>query len=304
MQCDFHKIFSFLRRYKYILLLSGLILSGLTLIFGTNPQGIGPRLWLGCCGVYFQPSEPLKLLLVIYLAAYLADRHSIRFSSLQLFTPTIVLTGIALLLLLVQRDLGTASIFIFLFTIIVFIVTGKKRVLLGAVILLSSALLIGYFFIDIIHIRVESWLNPWNDPAGHSYQIVQSLLAIANGGTTGRGPGLGSPLLVPVAVSDFIFAALVEESGLVGTIGLIITIWLILSRGIIASLRAADRFRRFLADRNRNVRWISKSAYHWRKPAAGSPNRGYPSLCVLWWLFAGYIIYCHCNPTDHQRAGR
>jgi cell division protein FtsW (lipid II flippase) len=237
---------SFLRRYKYILLLSGLLLSGLTLIFGANPQGIGPRLWLGCCGVYFQPSEPLKLLLVIYLAAYLSDRHPIRFSSLQLFTPTIVLTGIALLLLLVQRDLGTASIFIFLFTVIVFIVTGKKRVLLGAVILLSSTLLIGYFFIDIIRIRVDSWLYPWNDPAGHSYQIVQSLLAIANGGTTGRGPGLGSPLLVPVAVSDFIFAAIVEETGLVGTIGLIITIWLILSRGMIASLRATDRFRRFL----------------------------------------------------------
>jgi cell division protein FtsW (lipid II flippase) len=238
---------SFLRRYKYILLLSGLILTGLTLIFGANPQGIGPRLWLGCCGIYFQPSEPLKLLLVIYLAGYLADRHPIRLSSFQFFTPTIILTGIALLLLLVQRDLGTASIFIFLFTIMVFVVTGKKQVLLGSVILLSSAMLIGYFFIDIIHIRVDAWLNPWNDPSGHSYQIVQSLLAIANGGTTGRGPGLGNPLLVPVAVSDFIFAAIAEETGLIGTIGLLVSILIILSRGMIASLRATDRFRRFLA---------------------------------------------------------
>jgi cell division protein FtsW (lipid II flippase) len=237
----------FLRRYKYLLLLSGLILTALTIISGINPLGIGPRLWLGCCGFYFQPSEPLKLLLVVYLAAYLADRHPVRFSPFPLLTPTIVLTGIALSLLLVQRDLGTASIFIFIFTVILFIVTGKKRVLLGSAILLISALLVGYSFINIIHTRVNGWINPWNDPSGHSYQIVQSLLAIANGGTIGRGPGLGSPSLVPVAISDFIFAAIAEETGLAGIIGLLAIIWLILARGIIVSLRAADRFRRFLA---------------------------------------------------------
>jgi cell division protein FtsW (lipid II flippase) len=237
----------FLRRYKYILLSSGLLLTALTLIAGTNPLGIGPRLWLGCCGVYFQPSEPLKLLLVIYLAAYLADRHPMRLTAIPLLMPAIVLTGIALLLLFVQRDLGTASIFIFIFTIFLFLVSGKKRVLFVSAILLMSALLIGYFFIDIIRIRVDGWLNPWDDPSGRSYQIVQSLLAIANGGITGRGPGLGNPLLVPVAFSDFIFAAIAEETGLAGVIGLLVTIWLILARGMLIALRAPDRFRRFLA---------------------------------------------------------
>lgn len=241
-----HNLF-YLRRYKYILLSSGLVLTAFTLIFGTNPLGFGPRLWLGCCGVYFQPSEPLKLLLVIYLAAYLADRYLIRLTAISLLAPTITLTGIALLLLLVQRDLGTASIFIFIFTSILFIVSGKKRVLFGSVILLTGGLLIGYFYIDIIHTRVDSWLNPWNDPSGRSYQIVQSLLAIANGGITGRGAGLGNPLLVPVAISDFIYAAIAEETGLAGTVGLLATIWLILARGIVTALRAADRFRRFLA---------------------------------------------------------
>src|SRR5258706_2052427 len=237
----------FLRRYKYLLLLSGLVLTALTIISGINPLGIGPRLWLGCCGFYLQPSEPLKLLLVIYLAAYLADQHPLRFAPFPLPTPTIILTGIALLSLLVQRDLGTASIFIFIFTIILFVVTGKQRVLFGAIILLTSSLLVGFFFINIVHIRVSGWLNPWNDPTGQSYQIVQSLLAIANGGTIGRGPGLGSSSLVPVAISDFIFAAIAEESGLAGIIGLLAIIWLILARGIIISLRATDRFRRFLA---------------------------------------------------------
>jgi len=237
----------FFRRHKYVLLSGGLFLTALTLLFGTNPLGFGPRLWLGCCGVYFQPSEPLKLLLVIYLAAYLADHHPIRLTTFPLLVPTIILTGIALLLLIVQRDLGTASIFIFIYTIILFLVTGKKRVLFGAVILLTAALLIGYFFIDIIHVRVQAWLDPWYDPTGQSYQIVQSLLAVANGGTMGRGPGIGSPLLVPVAISDFIFAAIAEETGLVGTLGLLVIFWVILVRGMISSLRATDRFRRFLA---------------------------------------------------------
>jgi len=238
---------TFLRRYKYVLLSSGLIITALTLLFGANPLGFGPRLWLGCCGVYFQPSEPLKLLLVIYLSAYLADRISIHLSSLPLLIPTLVVTGLALLLLLVQRDLGTASIFVSIFTVFIFLATGKRRVLLGAVLFLCTAMTIGYFYIDVIHIRVQGWLNPWNDPSGHSYQIIQSLLAVANGGTFGRGLGMGSPLLVPVAISDFIFSAIAEETGLIGTLGLLATIWLILARGIIASLRAADRFRRYLA---------------------------------------------------------
>ena len=237
----------FLRRYKYVLLSSGLLITAFTLLFGTNPLGAGPRLWLGCCGVYFQPSEPLKLLLVIYLSAYLADRVSIRLSSFPLLVPTLVVTGVALLLLLVQRDLGTASIFVCIFTIIIFLATGKRRILISTILFLTLALFLGYFFIDIIRIRVEGWLDPWADPSGQSYQIVQSLLAVANGGTIGRGPGLGSPLLVPVAISDFIYAAIAEETGLVGTMGLLALIWLILARGLIASLRAADRFRRYLA---------------------------------------------------------
>jgi cell division protein FtsW (lipid II flippase) len=241
------RIISFLKRYKYILLSSGLLITALTLLLGTNPFGIGPRLWLGCCGIFFQPSEPLKLLLVIYLSAYLADRVSIRLPSLPLLIPTLVVTGLALLLLIVQRDLGTASIFICIFTIAIFLSTGKRRVIVSAILFLTVALGVGYFFIGIIHIRVEGWLSPWTDPTGDSYQIVQSLLAVANGGIIGRGIGIGSPLLVPVAISDFIFAAIAEETGLVGTIGLLALIWLILARGLIASLRAMDRFRRNLA---------------------------------------------------------
>lgn len=237
----------FLRQYKYVLLAAGLGLTALTLLLGTNPTGVGPRLWLGCCGVYLQPSEPLKLLLVVYLSAYLADRPPVRQKVFPLILPTIFVTGLALLLLIVQRDLGTASIFILLYTVMLYLVTDKRRVLLVTAGALVLAGLTGFFFVNVIHARLEAWLNPWNDPSGRSYQIIQSLLAVANGGTFGRGPGLGSPSLVPVSQSDFIFSAIAEETGLTGTIAMFVIFGLILARGLVIALRARDRFRRFLA---------------------------------------------------------
>jgi cell division protein FtsW (lipid II flippase) len=236
-----------LKRYKYVFLTSGLLLTALTLIFGTNPGGSGPRLWLGCCGLYLQPSEPLKLLLVVYLAAYFSDRMPIRTQLLPLLFPSLFLTGIALAILLVQRDLGTASIFIFLYASTVYMASGKRRLLLISLGLLLIAGLVGYFFVDIIRFRLTAWIDPWSDPSGRSYQVIQSILAVANGGLYGRGPGLGSPSLVPVAHSDFIFTSVAEETGLLGTFGLLVLLGLIVTRGFIIAIRAGSNFRRLLA---------------------------------------------------------
>lgn len=237
----------FVRKYKYVLLSSGLLLTALTLIFGTNPIGYGPRLWLGCCGLYFQPSEPLKLLLVAYLAAYLSDRITIPLSTMPLIYPTLLVSGIAILLLLFQRDLGTASIFMALYTIIIYLATGRRRTVLISTLVVLFMGVVGYYFIDIIRARMDSWFNPWNDPEGGSYQVIQAILAIANGGLDGRGPGLGSPALIPVAISDFIFAAIAEEAGLIGTVGLIAILGAVLVRGLRIAMRAPDLFRRLLA---------------------------------------------------------
>jgi cell division protein FtsW (lipid II flippase) len=263
----------FLRKYKYVLLTGGLVLTALTLLFGTNPAGeFGPHLWLGCCGVYLQPSEPLKLLLIIYLSAYLADKQPwVKFSSskirvdeinqgeqnqhqnvsrspsLPLLMPILFMTGLTLLLLLVQRDLGTATIFVFLFAVIVYLATEQKVILLMSAVLLLAAGIGSYLVFDVVRLRIDAWLNPWLDPSGRSYQIVQSLLAIANGGMGGRGPGMGSPTLVPISHSDFIFSAIVEESGLVGGIAIIGLLMLLTASGIRIALWAPDNFRRFLA---------------------------------------------------------
>lgn len=251
----------YLRRYKYVWLFGGLLLTGLTVIFGTNPSGFGPRMWLGCCGMYFQPSEPLKILLIIYLAAYLAglpdlfsppNRSTSRREGrttplLPLLAPTLLMTGMALILLLVQRDLGTAFIFLVLYAAILYVTTGKKRVLVVAGAGIAISAILGFFLFDVVKLRIEAWVNPWQDPSGRSYQIVQSLLAIANGGLVGRGPGLGAPGLVPVSHSDFIFSAIVEETGLVGAIGLIILLGLFAVSGIRIALQAPDPFHRYLA---------------------------------------------------------
>jgi cell division protein FtsW (lipid II flippase) len=242
----YYKI-TILRRYKYILLLSGIFLTALTLIFGTNPLGDGPRLWLGCCGVYLQPSEPLKLILVIYLSAYFADNLPFPQGLFPLILPTILMTGLALLILVVQRDLGTASIFIFLYATILYLATGRKRVILVSLFILVMAGVVGYFAVDIIQVRLVAWLNPWSDPSGSGYQTIQSLFAISNGGLPGRGLGMGYPGLVPVASSDFIFAAMAEEMGLLGTILLLCFYSIIISRGVRIAMRAQDTFRRLLA---------------------------------------------------------
>ena len=249
---------NFLRRYKYVALALGLLLTALTLLFGTNPAGFGPRLWLGGGTIYLQPSEPLKLLLVAYLAAYLADylpstiqpsqqRRIRNLLSLPFLVPTLLMTGLSLLILLVQRDLGTASIFLLVYALILYLATGKKRIPVLISLGLILAGLVGYYYVDIIHLRISAWLNPWADPSGRSYQIIQSLLAIANGGLFGRGPGIGAPTLVPVALSDFIFAAIAEETGLLGAVALLALLGILLLRGLRAALNAPDSFQRLLA---------------------------------------------------------
>jgi len=242
-----HILLPVLRRYKYIWLTLALVLSILTFFFGTSPSGSGPALWLRLGGIYLQPSEILKIVLVIYLAAYLADSEPAKFRLMQLLTPTLLVAGAALMILVVQRDLGTASLFIALYTVIIFLASGKRRFLLISFLIILAALIAGYFIFDVIQIRVEGWLNPWLNPNGSSYQIVQSIIAIANGGIFGRGIGLGSPGVVPVAQSDFIFPSIIEETGLFGAIGVVLLYAVLTLRGFMISLRASNQFQRYLA---------------------------------------------------------
>ncbi len=241
------QVFTWLRRYKYLWLTVGLLVTALTFVLGTYPAGEGPRLWLGCCGLYFQPSEPLKLLLVIYLAAYLADRIPFRFRLPELLTPTLIMTASAALMLVLQRDLGAATLIIGIYTLVIFLAAGRRRILIISGLFLVVAAVAGSLIFDVIRLRLETWLNPWVDPANRSFQIVQSLISVAAGRLLGAGIGLGSPALVPVAHSDFIAAAIAEESGLAGMLALISLFALLTYRCLAISLAARTTFQRFLS---------------------------------------------------------
>jgi cell division protein FtsW (lipid II flippase) len=240
-------VLQLLRRYKYVWLVCGLVLTGLTFIFGTYPGGEGPNLWLKFGNVYLQPSEPLKLLLIICLAAYFGDQAALNLKSLRLMAPTVILIAAAVLILLAQRDLGTALIFLLIYFIISYFACGKSLILVIGGLLVTGAGIFGYQIFPVIHQRVNTWLNPWADPSANSYQIVQSLIAVASGGLLGRGPGLGNPNLVPIAHSDFIFTSIAEEFGLLGTTAMMLTFALLIIRALIIAIRAPNAYRRLLA---------------------------------------------------------
>ncbi len=247
-----------LRRYKYTWLISGLLLLATTLVFGINPSGFGPRLWLQVGSIYFQPSEPLKFLLVVFLAAYMADRHRqlvevkayigrVPLPHPSYFGPMLLMWGFSIILLVWQRDLGAALLFFGTFLGMLYGATGQTRYIWAGLLLLLAAGLIGYYLFDVVRLRIEAFLNPWLDPSGRSFQIVQSLLAFASGSLFGQGLGQGLPTAIPVVHTDFVFAAIGEEYGLLGGLAILVCFALLVSRAFHIALQAKNGFKQLLA---------------------------------------------------------
>lgn len=238
---------NYLHRYKYIWLVLGLLLTGLTFLFGENPSGDGPALWLQVFGIHFQPSEPLKLLLVIYLAGYFADRMAVRLKGLQSILPTALAMGLALTLLVSQKDLGSAIIFLFIYLAMLYTINGDRWIVWAAPAILILAAGLGYFLIGVVRVRLTAWFNPFGDPQGVSYQVIQSMIAIAEGSIFGAGTGLGSPGLIPVSVSDFIYAALAEETGFLGVMMIALLYIFLVYRAAKIATQVRTLFHRYLA---------------------------------------------------------
>lgn len=236
-----------LKKYKYLWLFLGLVLIGLTFWVGVNPSGLGPTRWLKAFGVYFQPSEPLKLLMLVYIAAYFADQVKPNTSLIASILPTLIIIAITGVMLMSQRDLGTASLFLGFYVLMLLVSTNSRKYLWIVPVLAILVVVAGYFTLDIVKTRVDVWLNPWLNTSGSSYQIAQAQIAVASGGLFGTGPGLGSPAFVPVAVSDFIFTSIAEETGLLGTSALLIMYAIIIIRGISIALASKTTYGRYLA---------------------------------------------------------
>lgn len=247
-----------LRRFRYTWLLGGLALLAATLVFGVNPSGYGPRLWLGAWGVYFQPSEPLKLLMIVYLASYLAERRELLISEgrkvggwhlppIAYVGPLLAMFGLAVVLLVWQQDLGAAMLFFFTFLAMLYLATGQWGYVAAGLALFLVVGLAGYQLSDRIALRVDGWLNPWPEAADRAFQIVQSLLAFGAGGIIGQGLGLGNPTYIPAVHTDFVFAAIGEEFGLAGTLAIVALYAVLMWRGFRIAARATHPFERFLA---------------------------------------------------------
>jgi len=243
-----------LSRYRYLWLFSGLGLLLLTIVWGVNPLGVGDRLWLSVGRLfYFQPSELLKVLLVIFLASYLAEKRELltltrmrvgplRLPPLPYLVPLLAMWGLALLLLVWQQDLGAALLFFGVFLSILYVATGSRLYVLAGLGMLVFVALAGYAFIDRVRLRGVIWLDPWSDAQGSGYQIVQALLAFASGGLFGSGVGQGYPTpWIPVAHTDFVLAAVGEEWGILGALGLLLALLILVARGLRAAMRAAMR---------------------------------------------------------------
>lgn len=245
-----------LRRYRYTWLTAGLVLLAATFILGVNPSGQGAELWLPVPlvgRVYFQPSELLKLLLLVFLASYFDERQPLLrvgrppFGAIPYLAPLLLMWGFCVALLIWQRDLGAATLFFVLFLALLYLATGERRYVIGGLLLLLAAGAIGYFAFDVVALRVDAWWNPWPDANGRAFQIVQSLYALAAGGLGGQGIAQGFPDYIPVVHSDFAFAAIAEEWGLVGGVAVVASFAFLAHRGLRIAVRCGRPFRFYLA---------------------------------------------------------
>lgn len=225
---------------EYVILALALFI--LTQVFGKTVRGATNWIQIGEV-ISLQPSEFIKIILIFILACfYYNKKHysKIKYSSYILTAIVYIFIGF----LFLQRDLGTAVIFLAIFIGIQFIYDDNRMLIFLSIAISLTAMVGGYFVFDHVKRRFNIWQDPW---AEGGYQILESLFALASGGFTGSGIGLGYPNLIPVVSSDFIFSAIVEEMGLLTGIGLIMLYIILAYRGFKVALVQRHPFYRILA---------------------------------------------------------
>jgi cell division protein FtsW (lipid II flippase) len=251
---------NWLRLYKYTWASAGIVLLLLVFIIGRDTNGARLQVCVGpVCG---QPSELLKVILVVFLAGYLADNRALLATSFKVgpiplppipyLIPMFLMWGLALAIVVVQRDLGAALLFFLVFLVLLYIATARSLYVIAglAMFLVGGAIL--YALLPYVQLRVDTWLNPFADANGAGYQTVRALYAFARGGIAGTGLGAGLPSVgsvpaIPVIETDFVFTALAEELGLLGALAILGLYVTITQRGMRIAATAADDFRALLA---------------------------------------------------------
>ena len=242
--------------YPYLLGIFCLLLLCSALLFGTEIGG--SRNWIVLGSFAVQPSEFGKIVIIMFLASYLAEhrevltlpRHrllGLKLPVLRFIAPLLCIWGIAILMFVVQRDLGSALLFFGIAVFMTYMATGRKSYVVLALVVFLGAAVLSYFLFAHVRVRFNIWLDPWADPSGGAYQVVQSLFAFGAGGVWGTGFAHGHPNLIPEVHTDFIFAAIAEELGLLGSLGVMLVFALLFYRSIRIALACREEKRQLLA---------------------------------------------------------
>jgi cell division protein FtsW (lipid II flippase) len=243
-----------LEGYKYLFGVCAIGLLALPALPVIGQTVNGARLWVDLGPLSFQPGEFAKIMLIVFLAAYLRDKREVLAQGrLKDFGPLLLIWGGAMLVLFQTNDLGSGLLYFGIFLAMLYVATGRAWfVLAGAGLFVAGAAAV-YTVVPHVRDRVSVWLDPWSDPQGEGYQPIQSLYSIANGGYEGTGLGEGTvattdgaPLL-PFAETDFIYSVLAQELGLIGAAARLLVYRLFCLRGFRVALMAQDGFSKLLA---------------------------------------------------------
>jgi len=247
-----------LARYKWTFLAVGAALLVMPLVPGIGTSVGGAKIWVSIGPINFQPGEFAKIALALFFASYLADNRELiaagtrrigplRIPELRYVLPVTLAWGFAVAVMVAEKDLGSALLFFTLFTVMMWVATERAIYLILGVVIFSGAAYAAWHTVDVVRTRVELWRDPWSQYAGKGYQPAQAMFAFANGGTGGTGLGMGSPNKIPAASTDFVYAAIGEEMGLVGATAIIIAFLLLLGAGLRVAIRADRPFEKLLA---------------------------------------------------------
>ena len=233
-------------KYKKIYMIITLIFMPMALIYGLifKVETYGAMNWVYIGPVGFQPSEFGKISLILYLASSLMNyenKNNIKEDFKQLIEPAIIVM-FSLVCMVLQTDLGSALIFFGISVTMLYIATSKKKYVFTCLGLSAIGAVGAYGVFSHVKRRVKIWLDPWKYATDEGYQIVQGLYAIASGGLFGVGLGNGYPDLIFASESDFIFAVICEEFGIIFAVGLMILYFLLFYRGIRIAFLTKDRF--------------------------------------------------------------
>lgn len=250
------RMMSWLRDLKYTFLIISLALQAATYFIGSG-VGDGAKLWIDIGPVQIQPSEIVKITLVIFLAGYLDDKRDLLGSGWQIgrltlppipyLLPMGLMWAASLLTLVVLNDLGAALLFFGVFLTMLYLASGRPVYVIVGLFTFALACWAAWKAFARVEVRVQNWLDPWADPVNLGYQQIQSDYALASGGVFGKGFAFGQPWNIPAVHTDYIFSAIGEELGLLGTLAVLTLYFLLATRGFLIALRAREGFVQLLA---------------------------------------------------------